>query len=262
MRVGRYLIPLAVALALGSISAEKKAQYSAARPLQSAVSMYLDQTPYDQPLKDVRGNLVAPATPQERRNYREWENEIVEASKHSNAAHLLVVKADRRLDVYQRGKRTHSYPVETGTNCPDLRAKRGYERTPGVFDSCTPEGLYYIMLKWDNNELFHKALTLDYPNWSDFQQGRRDGRLSGWEDVDYVLSRMWNYFVRDKSRFDWSFATTGMGGIEGIIGARNFFGERGGTWFGAISMNDEDIDAIFPLVEERETRVAIVRHLR
>jgi len=106
--------------------------------------------------------------------WRSWFFRTVKTSEQNRDVALIVVKAEREIRVYDRGKLQSRYPVDLGFN--------GFEDKRYEGDGATPEGLFKVVRKKGPGETkFHKALLIDYPTDESrrrFQDGRRRGLIA------------------------------------------------------------------------------------
>ncbi len=86
------------------------------------------------------------------------------------ADHVIVHKAERRLELLHDGKVFNSFPIALGG------APEGHKQREG--DQRTPEGVY--RLDWRNpNSAFFLALRVSYPNADDVRRARERGQHPG-----------------------------------------------------------------------------------
>jgi murein L,D-transpeptidase YafK len=136
-----------------------------------------------------------------------------------------VKKQLHRLTVYRGTTRLKSYPIVLGANPRNDKLYQG--------DRCTPEGVYRVVTKF-NHPRWDKFILLDYPNmhnWLKFTKGKKTGRIP----------------------FD-----AKIGGDIGIHGTHDpYMNAIGEDWtFGCVSLLNQHIDEIYPLVNE-DTLVVI-----
>lgn len=105
--------------------------------------------------------------------WEQWVNHTIQWSNSTAGTALVVLKAPRRLFVYQRGRIIADYPVSLGFSG---LADKQYEG-----DGATPEGQFHIVRKKEGTGTkYYKALLLDYPTAAHrqrFQAAQADGRL-------------------------------------------------------------------------------------
>ena len=143
--------------------------------------------------------------------WRKWVEETVSESRERRITVVIVTKLDRRLTLYQRGKQILSFKIGIGRN--------GLFDKLHIGDYATPEGRYRIKEKLSSSH-YHRALLIDYPNQDDrerFYLNRKNGLIP---------------------------AGVGIGGSIEIHGGGNH-----SLTDGCISLENEDMDLLFSLVE-------------
>jgi len=103
--------------------------------------------------------------------WKRWAEETIEESADREIPCVVVVKADRKLFLYQDGKRFRTYPVGLG--------RSGWSDKHRARDHATPEGKYRIIAKTPSGK-YHRALLINYPNEKDreeFQRAKKRGLL-------------------------------------------------------------------------------------
>lgn len=92
--------------------------------------------------------------------WEKWIRRSVYESKKNRDFLIIIDKFSRKCIVYQNGAKKLEYEAELGANWVGDKRVRG--------DKATPEGMYKIIKKLDNNKTkYYKALLLDYPNDED-----------------------------------------------------------------------------------------------
>ena len=133
---------------------------------------------------------------------------------------IVVHKLSRKLTFYQGITPLKSYPIVLGNDPYNDKLCQG--------DACTPEGVYRVRAKYPHSR-WDAFIWLDYPNtqnWLKFARAKEAGHLP--PDAE-------------------------IGGEVGIHGTedplRNLSGEN---WTkGCISLQNRDLEEIYPLVTER-----------
>jgi murein L,D-transpeptidase YafK len=82
------------------------------------------------------------------------------------ADHVIVHKAERRLELLSDGKVFRSFPIALGGNPAGHKEKEGDQRTP--------EGTYRLDLR-NVNSAFFLAMRVSYPNDDDIRRARQRG---------------------------------------------------------------------------------------
>lgn len=112
----------------------------------------------------------------EPRNLALWRRmvaETVERSRAEGSTAFVIDKLNRRLHVYENGKRVATFNAEIGA--------KGLKQKMHSGDQATPEGRYRILqVRGPRQTRYYKALLIDYPNAEDrarFSFGRRTGQV-------------------------------------------------------------------------------------
>jgi len=139
---------------------------------------------------------------------------------------LVVRKLTRKLTVYRGLNPLKTYPVVLGANPKNDKLCQG--------DHCTPEGVYRVAAKFDHPR-WDKFILLNYPtteNWLKFGRAKRAGKIP---------------------------LEAQIGGEIGIHGTHDeAMNYRGENWTqGCVSMHNQDINEIYPLVSADNTLIVI-----
>jgi L,D-peptidoglycan transpeptidase YkuD (ErfK/YbiS/YcfS/YnhG family) len=103
--------------------------------------------------------------------WKEWAQETIEKSKERDIYSILIIKSEKKLILFKKGKAVNAYPIGLG--------KKGWLKKRYAKDHATPEGKYRIIGK-NPRSRFYKALLINYPNEHDrreFQDAQEKGRL-------------------------------------------------------------------------------------
>ncbi len=149
--------------------------------------------------------------PKQIETWRKWVNETISESKKNGTAAIVVSKIERKLTLYRKGKPYLS--------CSIGLARNGLSNKLHAGDYATPEGKYQVIKKLSSSK-YHKALLINYPNDEDraeFASAEKKGLIP---------------------------PGVSIGGLIEIHGGGN-----DSLTDGCISVEDEDIDRIFNLVE-------------
>jgi murein L,D-transpeptidase YafK len=145
------------------------------------------------------------------RKWKKWVDETIAESRAKAITALVVNKLDKKLIVYKKGLLQATFDVGLGSNGLSDKLYAG--------DNATPEGAYRIIKKFPATQ-YYKALLINYPNEEDkkqFAEAKKSGVLS---------------------------PRTGIGGDVEIHG-----GGKDSLTRGCISLENEDMDIVFDLVE-------------
>lgn len=86
------------------------------------------------------------------------------------ADHVVVHKAERRLELRRNGEVFRSFPIALGGNPEGHKEREGDQRTP--------EGTYRLDLR-NPNSAFFLAMRVSYPNAADIARARARGQRPG-----------------------------------------------------------------------------------
>ncbi|MDT7041734.1 L,D-transpeptidase [Candidatus Nitronereus thalassa] len=115
--------------------------------------------------------------------WEQWVQETIQKSKTQQDRVVVVVKASRKLLVYDKGKEVAQYPVELGFN--------GLEDKKHEGDGATPEGRFHIIKKKSEGETrFYKALLLNYPTVEQtlrFKEAQAKGRIPSNQSIGGLI---------------------------------------------------------------------------
>ncbi|MBR3502695.1 MAG: L,D-transpeptidase [Clostridia bacterium] len=142
------------------------------------------------------------------------------------AARIRIEKAARRLTLYLDGAPARVFPVSLG------RAPVGPKRAEG--DMKTPEGRYFVCTRNDRSK-YRLALGLSYPSAADARLAFAEGRIDA-ATRDAVIRA-----EAEGRRPPWD---TPLGGFIMIHGG----GATEDWTAGCVALDDEAIDALYPLV--------------
>lgn len=152
------------------------------------------------------------------KKFNGWIDSTLNESKRQNKNAILINKSDYSLYLIKSGKVYSKYPIELGRNPFDAKQREG--------DLCTPEGLYEVAIKKDENQsVFHRAFLLNYPNANDIKNKKTGSAVE----------------------------------VHGS-GSGNPGNNDGSNWtLGCIALSNEDIDEIFPYINKKD-RITVVRY--
>ena len=119
----------------------------------------------------------------------------------SDAAHfpmadeVVVVKAERRLELRRDGEVMRSFPIALGGNPEGHKEREGDQRTP--------EGRY-LLDKRNPNSAFFLALRVSYPNAEDVRRARAQGLNPGNNIMIHGLPNEPKHPSRQYLQSDWT----------------------------------------------------------
>jgi L,D-peptidoglycan transpeptidase YkuD (ErfK/YbiS/YcfS/YnhG family) len=140
--------------------AYSKSQYPEAnRKLSDSESLISDV--YNTAIASLKDYLLSYPT------WKKWAQNTINESKRSGDYAVLVDKYSRKCYIYLAGAKKYEFDAELGRNWVGDKKKMG--------DKATPEGNYKIVYKYQGREtLYHKALSIDYPNAEDKERFRNE----------------------------------------------------------------------------------------
>jgi murein L,D-transpeptidase YafK len=139
---------------------------------------------------------------------------------------ILVLKAERRLELQQDGKVVKTYRIGLGNTPAGAKQRQG--------DGRTPEGTFYVCVKNPQSK-YHLSLGLSYPTPADAARGLREGLVTQPEHNAIVAAH------KKHVTPPWN---TALGGEVFIHGSGS-----GSDWtLGCIALDDADMTELFSLV--------------
>jgi|WetSurMetagenome_2_1015567.scaffolds.fasta_scaffold197399_2 murein L,D-transpeptidase YafK len=139
--------------------------------------------------------------------------------------HIIILKAERKLDFYRGGKLLHSYHIGLGPVPIGAKLRSG--------DGRTPEGEYYICSK-NPKSSYYLSLGLSYPNAKDAARGLK-AKLINQKQHDQIAEA-----IKHRRRPPWD---TPLGGEIFIHGN----GAKTDWTLGCIALEDADIKALYQI---------------
>ena len=144
------------------------------------------------------------------------------------SSEIRIYKEQRKLEFWQDGQLERTYRAGLGFSPRGAKIREG--------DGRVPEGDYYVCTKNEQSK-FTLFMGLSYPNAEDAKRGLRDGIITK-EEHDKIAEA-----IQKGLRPDWE---TDLGGKIGIHGKGSAY-----DWTaGCVALDDEDIRALWPLVEK------------
>ncbi len=114
--------------------------------------------------------------------WEQWVTDTIQRSTGTAGTAVIVLKAPRRLLVYQRGRIIADYPARVGFSG---LADKLYEG-----DGATPEGQFHVIHKKDGSGTnYYKALLLDYPTVA-HQKRFQDAQANGLVPADRSIGSL------------------------------------------------------------------------
>jgi len=111
------------------------------------------------------------------------------------ADHVMVYKAERRMDLLSKGQVLKSFPIALGARPEGHKQREGDQRTP--------EGSYQLDMR-NPNSAFFLALRVSYPNAEDISRARARGEDPGNNIMIHGLPNEPRYPLRQYLQSDWT----------------------------------------------------------
>ncbi len=151
-------------------------------------------------------------------------------------ARIVIVKAQRRLELWNGGQLVKTYQVALGANPVGAKSRE--------HDGRTPEGHFRICTRNSTNSAFHIFLGLSYPDVPDAARGVNSGVLS-WREYTLINRRL-----ASRGAPLWDTRLGGWVGIHGGTGspfAQKQAAKRGrNDWTaGCIALTDREIEELY-----------------
>lgn len=213
---GKAAVELGVARSLGAEGRMLDAVAAAMRSIEASEAALAE--------RDRR--LARFDDPENLEMWRDWATSTINRSARGRGTAIVVDKLDRKLHVYQTGRRALTFDVELGSGALARKLHQG--------DRATPEGRYTIReVRGPRATKYYRALLLDYPNE---------------EDEARFLAAKSRGAIPSRAR---------IGGLIEIHGQ----GGQGSDWTeGCVALADDDMDRLVRLVRVG-TPVTIVGRL-
>src|SRR6185503_6097747 len=139
---------------------------------------------------------------------------------------IVVIKSQRKLELYSAGSLLRTYQVGLGLNPVPDKQRSG--------DRATPEGEFYVFVKNPKSQ-FHLSLGVSYPNIEDAQPGLKDGLLTPAQRDQIVRA------IKQKQAPPQYTALGGLIYIHGNGASSDW------TW-GCVALENEDIEELYRVV--------------
>ena len=139
---------------------------------------------------------------------------------------IVVLKAQRQLELYSAGKLVRTYKIGLGLNPISDKKREG--------DRATPEGEFYIFTK-NPRSAFHLSLGISYPNIEDAERGLKTG---------LITRAQYNSIVRAIKRKQGPPQYTRLGGLIYIHGN----GASSDWTWGCVALENDDIEELYRMI--------------
>ena len=139
---------------------------------------------------------------------------------------IVVLKSQRRLELYSAAKLVRTYKIGLGLNPVPDKQREG--------DRATPEGEFYIFTK-NPRSAFHLSLGISYPNIEDADRGIKSGLINEAQRAA---------IVRAIKRKQGPPQNTALGGLIYIHGN----GAKSDWTWGCVALENEDIEELYQAI--------------
>ncbi len=113
----------------------------------------------------------------------------------AHADRIVILKAERRLDLIHDGKVLKGYKIALGTNPVGRKEWQG--------DGKTPEGIYTISGR-NAKSAYHRSLRISYPNPDDIARARKLNVSPGGDIFIHGLPNGYGWIGKGHSLKDWT----------------------------------------------------------
>ena len=178
--------------------------------------------------------------------WEQWVNQTIRWSTSTAGTAVVVLKAPRRLIVYQRGRIIADYPVSLGFS--------GFTDKLYEGDGATPEGQFHVIRKKEGpGTHYYKALLLDYPTAAHLQRFRK-AQANGLLPSDRSIGSLIEIHGVSPDTKD---ATSGCIALENSAMDQVFDRTKTGTpvtIVGALNQDNEVVNTLHRLAEHIQGR--------
>lgn len=127
--------------------------------------------------------------------YVRWFSDEGPLAADAKVDRVVVLKGERRLELFQSGKLLKTYRVPLGGNPVGPKTQAG--------DHKTPEGSY--VLDWRNpSSKYHLSLHVSYPSASDAAAARQRGVIAGGDIMVHGLPNKLEWIGKFHRLWDWT----------------------------------------------------------
>ncbi len=165
--------------------------------------------------------------------WEQWVNHTIRWSTSTAGTAVVVLKAPRRLIVYQRGRIIADYPVSLGFS--------GFTDKLYEGDGATPEGQFHVIRKKEGpGTQYYKALLLDYPTAAHrqrFHEAQANGLLASNRSIGSLIE------IHGKN-FDNEDTTSGCIALENSAMDQVFDRAKTGTPVTIVGALNQDNDVV------------------
>jgi murein L,D-transpeptidase YafK len=108
---------------------------------------------------------------------------------------IKIIKSERKLFTYSKGKILKTYKIALGKNPIGQKLKEG--------DGRTPEGVYEIIAK-NPKSAYHLSLKISYPNSKQIEEAKKLSINPGGDIMIHGIRNGFGFVGKHHSLFDWT----------------------------------------------------------
>jgi murein L,D-transpeptidase YafK len=112
-----------------------------------------------------------------------------------NIDYIKIIKSERKLLTYTKGKLLKTYKIALGKNPVGQKLKEG--------DGKTPEGIYEISAK-NSKSSYHLSLKISYPNERQIEEAKKQSVNPGGEIMIHGIRNGLGFVGKYQSIIDWT----------------------------------------------------------
>lgn len=124
-----------------------------------------------------------------------YHNSQLFAQNIENVDQIKIIKSERKLVTYSKGKLLKTYKIALGKNPIGQKLKEG--------DGKTPEGIYEIIAK-NPKSAYHLSLKISYPNSKQIEEAKKLSINLGGDIMIHGIRNGFGFFGKHHSLFDWT----------------------------------------------------------
>ena len=124
-----------------------------------------------------------------------YENSQLFAQNTDNIDQIKIIKSERKLFTYSKGKLLKSYQIALGENPIGQKLKEG--------DGKTTEGYYEVIAK-NPKSAYHLSLKISYPNPKQIEEAKKLSRNPGGDIMIHGIKNGLGFIGKYHSLVDWT----------------------------------------------------------
>lgn len=124
-----------------------------------------------------------------------YQNSQLFAQNTDNIDQIKIIKSERKLFTYSKGKLLKTYQIALGKNPIGQKLKEG--------DGKTPEGYYEVIAK-NPKSAYHLSLKISYPNPKQIEEAKKLSRNPGGDIMIHGIRNGFGFIGKSQSLIDWT----------------------------------------------------------